>query len=279
MIDPSFWTDEKLGECTRDERLLFMGLISNADDEGYGRANPKLLRSSIFPYDDLRVSDLDKWLSRLGGFGLIALYQVKGQTYYYLPNFSRYQTINRPTPSSIPKPDEDSKDTLTEDSLSAHGGLTEDSRLKEIEEKRREKKDMSSGDDASAPVDVQSIVEAFNSICASLPKVRGLSDQRRKAIRKAVKQVEDFPALFKKVEASDFLTGRSGNWNGCGFDWILKPANLTKILEGNYDNRQEEPDIPTVYAYPQPEDDHPVEIPDGADLADILPPAEEVAPW
>ena len=60
MLDPNFWTDEKLGECSRDERLLFMGLISSADDEGYGRANPKLLKSLIFPYDDLRTSDLEK---------------------------------------------------------------------------------------------------------------------------------------------------------------------------------------------------------------------------
>ena len=67
MIDPSFWTDEKLGECSVNERYLFMGLISNADDEGYGRANPKLLKSLLFPYDDdLRTSDLEKWLSRLG---------------------------------------------------------------------------------------------------------------------------------------------------------------------------------------------------------------------
>lgn len=106
MIDPSFWLDEKLGECTRDERLLFMGLISNADDEGYGRANPKLLRSSLFPYDDLRVSDLEKWLSRLGGLRLIVLYEVNGQAYYHLPNFTKHQTINKPTASSFPKPEE-----------------------------------------------------------------------------------------------------------------------------------------------------------------------------
>ena len=115
MIDPSFWSDEKLGECTRDERLLFMGLISNADDEGYGRANPKLLRSSIFPYDDLRVSDLEKWLSRLGGLQLIALYEVKGQTYYYLPNFTKHQTINKPVKSAIPKPVGIEKDQMTGD--------------------------------------------------------------------------------------------------------------------------------------------------------------------
>ena len=99
---------------------------------------------------------------------------------------------------------------------------------------------LSSGDDGRAPFDYASVVESFNSTCPSLPHIRGLNDQRRKAIRKAAAQVEEaggFPALFAKVEASDFLTGRSGSWNGCGFDWILKPANLTKILEGNYDNR------------------------------------------
>ena len=74
MIDPSFWTDEKLGECSIQERMLFMGLISNADDEGYGRANPKLLKSLIFPYDDLRASDLEKWLSHLGGLHIVVLF-------------------------------------------------------------------------------------------------------------------------------------------------------------------------------------------------------------
>jgi len=128
MIDPSFWTDEKLGECSVNERYLFMGLISNADDEGYGRANPKLLKSLLFPYDDdLRTSDLEKWLSRLGGLSLIVLYEVNGQTYYYLPNFIKHQTINRPTKSSLPKP-------ITDESVNTHGALTP----KRKEENRKE---------------------------------------------------------------------------------------------------------------------------------------------
>ncbi|MEG1997209.1 MAG: hypothetical protein RR051_02075 [Clostridiales bacterium] len=148
MIDPSFWTDEKLGECSMQERLLFMGLISNADDEGYGRANPKLLRSSIFAYDDLRTSDLEKWLSRLGGLNLIVLYEVEEQAYYYLPNFSKHQTINRPTKSIFPGIS-DAKDSvdnnlgslprgLSESSVSPHGVLSEDSRLKEVKRKEKE---------------------------------------------------------------------------------------------------------------------------------------------
>lgn len=99
---------------------------------------------------------------------------------------------------------------------------------------------MSSADDKRGATEYGEAVEAFNEVCPSLPKVRSITAQRRKAIKAAAKMLEDtggFPALFRKVEASDFLTGRNGGWNGCGFDWILKPANLTKILEGNYDNR------------------------------------------
>lgn len=103
MISPNFWTDEKVGECSIQERMLFMGLISNADDEGYGRANPKLLKSLIFPYDDLRASDLEKWLSHLGGLRMVVLYKYEEQTYYYLPNFLKHQTINKPTETDFPR--------------------------------------------------------------------------------------------------------------------------------------------------------------------------------
>ena len=159
-------------------------------------------------------------------------------------------------------------------SQSAHSNVTCDT---EIRDKRKEIRDknedpLSSGDDGRVHFDYDSVVESFNSTCSSLPHIRGLNDQRRKAIRKAAAQVEEaggFPALFAKVEASDFLTGRSGSWNGCGFDWILKPANLTKILEGNYDNRRDEP-APIEYAYPQPEDNLPIDIAEGDTLADIL---------
>lgn len=105
MISPNFWTDEKVGDCSRDARLLFMGLISNADDEGYGRANSKLLKSLIFPYDELKTSDIENWLSQLSKFKMIILYQYEEQTYYYLPNFLKHQTINKPTKTDFPKID------------------------------------------------------------------------------------------------------------------------------------------------------------------------------
>lgn len=87
-------------------------------------------------------------------------------------------------------------------------------------------------------VNYQGVVELFNETCPSLPKVRDLTDQRRRAIKARIMEgntAEDFRAVFAKVQASSFLTGKNGGWK-CGFDWILKPANWQKIKEGNYDD-------------------------------------------
>lgn len=94
--------------------------------------------------------------------------------------------------------------------------------------------------DSRDSFDYQSVFDSFNRICKSLPKVQKINDRRRKAIKNAGKLLDgvSFEELFTRVEQSDFLTGRSGNWTGCGFDWILKPANLLKVLEGNYNNKQ-----------------------------------------
>ena len=89
-------------------------------------------------------------------------------------------------------------------------------------------------------IDYGAVVEMFHACCPSLPKVRDLTDARKKAIAARMKDhntLYDFRAVFEAVERSSFLTGRSGSWHGCGFDWILKPSNWQKIKEGNYEDR------------------------------------------
>lgn len=110
---------------------------------------------------------------------------------------------------------------------------------REREEIDKEKDTLTSDDEAPAPMDYQSIMDSFNQICASQPKIKVITEPRKKAIKRASKTVEangGFESLFQRVERSDFLSGRVKKWI-CGFDWILKPANLTKILEGNYDGK------------------------------------------
>ena len=87
MINPNFWRDEKIGQCTHMERLLFQGLWTFAEDNGVGRANPLLIKADVFPYDTLRGADITKALNKLASLGLIILYEVDGQKYYKVTNF------------------------------------------------------------------------------------------------------------------------------------------------------------------------------------------------
>ena len=89
--------------------------------------------------------------------------------------------------------------------------------------------------------DASAIVGQFNALCKALPQVRDITASRKKAIASAVKRLgaEGVIELFRKTAASDYLCGKisknNKNWRA-SFDWIMKPDNITKILEGNYDN-------------------------------------------
>ena len=82
--------------------------------------------------------------------------------------------------------------------------------------------------------------KVFVEYCPSLPAPNPSSAwtaARKKSLKAKRVTVEEFRDVCKKIERSDFLTGRDGKWKGCSFDWILKPANWQKIMEGNYDNK------------------------------------------
>ncbi len=44
-------------------------------------------------------------------------------------------------------------------------------------------------------------------------------------------------SLFQDIRKSDFLMGRSKSDFQASLDWIVKPTNMTKILNGNYKNK------------------------------------------
>jgi hypothetical protein len=80
----------------------------------------------------------------------------------------------------------------------------------------------------------EDVVDAYNRLCPSLPKVRAITEQRRRKIRAQRASIAEFEEVFRLAEASEFLSGRSGDWTGCGFDWLLKPENFQKVIEGTY---------------------------------------------
>lgn len=86
---------------------------------------------------------------------------------------------------------------------------------------------------------VEEVVNSYNSICKSFPSLQKLTDKRKLAVKRILSSysLDEVRRAFEMAEESDFLSGRSKNWTGCGFDWIMNPNNIVKILEGNYKNK------------------------------------------
>lgn len=108
-----------------------------------------------------------------------------------------------------------------------------------IDKDRLDKNSIEEGIQAKPdPVPYQKIMMLFNEICVSFPRLKSMSESRKKAIRVRMKHytLEDFRTLFNKAEASDFLKGRNDRMWTANFDWLIKEANMQKVLEGNYDN-------------------------------------------
>lgn len=95
-------------------------------------------------------------------------------------------------------------------------------------------------------IDYQQIADMYNNTCVSFPRLSKLSESRKKAIKARLQtySVEDFQRMFEMAEGSSFLKGANNrNWSAT-FDWMVKDANMAKILDGNYQDRQSEPQTP-----------------------------------
>ncbi len=89
--------------------------------------------------------------------------------------------------------------------------------------------------------EIDQAVEFYNSKAEgnAWPKMQRLTPARKTALQARLKEVDGLDGwivAMDKAAASDFLSGRSGGWIA-NFDWLCKQANFTKLLEGNYDNR------------------------------------------
>ena len=92
-------------------------------------------------------------------------------------------------------------------------------------------------------INYPAVIDLYNAICISFPKLTKLSDKRKKTIRARFNQgytIEDFKRLFEMAESSSFLKGGNGrNWSA-NFDWLITDANMAKVLDGNYLDRRKD---------------------------------------
>lgn len=90
-------------------------------------------------------------------------------------------------------------------------------------------------------IDFVGLMDYFNSTFKNkLPVIKSIDDKRKKAIKARIAQYNKQAVfdVFQLVLNSPFLLGENDrNWR-CDFDWIFKPTNFTRILEGNYNGKR-----------------------------------------
>ena len=106
-VKPQFWGDDKVSQLSRDARLLFLGIVSMADDQGRFLASAASIAGFVFPNDDIPPKKLANWLEELTRLGLVVVYNGGRVKYGAIPKWRRHQRISHPQSSPLPPPPPD----------------------------------------------------------------------------------------------------------------------------------------------------------------------------
>jgi len=93
-IKPGFWENDELAECSFGARLLWIGIWSHADRNGIAKAKPAKLRGQVFRFDEVTIAEVEVMLGELEAHGFVELYEVAGEAYAFVPNFTKHQKIH-----------------------------------------------------------------------------------------------------------------------------------------------------------------------------------------
>lgn len=99
---PDFWSDESVVECSRDARLLFIGMWNFCDDDGRIEDSPKQIRMRVLPGDeDITSAMVDGWLQQLADKDLICRYRVGDKRVIQVLGWADHQKISHPKPGKL----------------------------------------------------------------------------------------------------------------------------------------------------------------------------------
>ena len=168
-------------------------------------------------------------------FGMVEV--VNGT--YTIPNWEKHQNLDRleqareKTKQRVQKHREKQKNIsdcnadVTECNAECNADVTE-CNADRIEREREEE-----------ILTYQLIVDMFNEICVSFPRVTVISERRKAAMKARMKQYskDQFKKMFEIAESTDFLKGKNSKDWYANFDWLMKDSNFAKVLDGNYGDR------------------------------------------
>lgn len=97
IIREGILTSKRIALLKYENRWLYLGLLLCADDAGrIEYTSNKLLNAKIFSRDDVKDSDVERWLKCCQAVGLILIYEAKDSHYIQLFDFKQqYRTESK----------------------------------------------------------------------------------------------------------------------------------------------------------------------------------------
>ena len=233
--------------------LFYLKLLcESVDHDGSLRFNDEI------PYTEEMLStitntDIKIVKAALKTFGSLKLVQVEEDGTFYMTKVLKMtgSAVNNDNANRQRRFRENNKnnDNVTDSVTKNNADVTPDVTKNNESKSKRESKRKESEIEQESEIDseqeqennktYQLIVDMYNDTCVSFPRLTALSQARKKAIKARLKiyTVEDFQTLFLKAETSRFLKGENSKDWSATFDWLIKDANMAKVLDGNYDDR------------------------------------------
>jgi hypothetical protein len=237
MISSSIWKDDFVGGLDAEEKLLFFYLLTNAQTSIAG-VYKLSVRYALF---DTGLSE-NRFMQIMSSFETNSkIFVVEG--YVILPNFPKHQRLNPNMKKAVIKTLADLPDSvkssepfrILSDNFRHYHGISSETKPLAEDKSEAEFKDENKDEDK------MKILEAYRTHCKPplFRRIPVLYQEHNALISEFIREfpsISDAETLFQKAAVSTFLTGGGKTGFKATFEWLLKPANARKVLNGDYDD-------------------------------------------
>jgi hypothetical protein len=248
-VHPGLFTDEAWVSCSPLARILFIGLWTDADDQGVFEWKPLQIKMRLLPGD---TGDAAALLAELQAVDLIQPFEHGGKTFGAIRNFRKFQRPKKPN-AVHPLPERmriyvalEAEQEAESDAQPATGSPpvphefpTSGEKSPQMEDGGGKGKNRSDANASSvAGSDVEAAFAGWNALAGrlGLRVAKDLTPERRRHIRArlASSGLEGWREALTGVERSSHCRGENDRGWRADLDFVCQPKSFQRLREGFY---------------------------------------------